>query len=90
MGSHALASSKGVSTGKQDQAASRRAFFCLLQQLLIATVAFWVLFGFFKGELSITGQNIRTLALCLWLQHVRSDLVLLSKKNSGALFSDMD
>lgn len=36
------------------------------------------------------GQNIQALALCLWLQHIHSDLVLLSKKNSCELSSDMD
>lgn len=43
--------------------------------------SFWVLFGFFKGEVSIMGQNSQALPLCLWLQHVHSSLVLLSKKN---------
>lgn len=35
------------------------------------------------------GQNIQALALCLWLQHIHSDLVLLSKKNSRELFAAM-
>lgn len=36
------------------------------------------------------GQNIQALAVCLWIQHVHTYLVLLSKKNSCELFSDMD
>jgi len=60
----------------------QKGFLLLTAATAYCHCGFGVLFGFFKGEFSIMGQNIQALALCLWLQNIHSDLVLLSKKNS--------
>lgn len=91
MASHALASSKGGSSGEQEGAASRRAFFCLLQQLSSATVVLGFCLGFSKGNSQQRAEHSNAGAVTgLGLQHIHRDLVLQSQKNSHELVSDVE
>lgn len=89
MASHALASSKGGSSGEQEGAASRRAFFCLLQQLSAATVVLGFCLGFSKGNSQQRAEHSNPGAVT-GLGHIHRDLVLQSQKNSHELVSDVE